>query len=161
MATRPRRFIVPIGACGPENKTMTTAAVLSRSAAAAPEQKDTVAPSSQTFLLHNVSWKTYECLLADFENSSAPRLAYDRGMLEIMSPLPEHEHRNRVLASLLEAIANEWGWDYVNLGSTTFKRQDTLRGFEPDSCFYLEDKAVRIRSAAETLTWAATPLLTS
>ena len=61
-------------------------------------------------ILHHVSWKTYECLLKDFESRSVPRFAYDRGTLQIMSPLPEHEHRNRVLASLIEEIADEWGF---------------------------------------------------
>ena len=114
-------------------------------ATATTSAPETRAPG-QNVILHNVSWRTYECLLKDFENSSAPRFTYDRGTLEIMSPLPEHEHRNDVLASLVKEIANEWGWDCVNLGSTTFKRQDTLRGFEPDSCFYFEDNAGRIRS---------------
>jgi hypothetical protein len=31
-----------------------------------------------TTILNNVSWKTYECLLKDYENSS-PRFTYDRG----------------------------------------------------------------------------------
>ncbi len=96
-------------------------------------------PPSQNTVLHNVSWQTYECLLADFANSSAPRFTYDRGTLEIMSPLPEHERRNRILSLLVEVLAEERNQDIQNLGSTTFRREDLLRGFEPDSCFYIQN----------------------
>lgn len=35
--------------------------------------------------LDNVSWQTYEKLLDDLVDSSAPRLTHDRGVLEITS----------------------------------------------------------------------------
>ena len=87
-------------------------------------------PSAQKVILHDVSWESYEKLLADFANSSAPRLTYDRGTLEIMSPLPEHEEYNRALALLVEVVAEELDIDFRNLGSTTFKSDDLRRGFE-------------------------------
>ena len=105
-------------------------------------------PSAQRIVLHNVSWKTYECLLADFEDSSAPRFTFDQGTLEIMSPLAEHEEANRTIALLIEVIAEERNVDVRNLGSTTFKREDLARGFEPDSCFYIRN-AERIEGKAE------------
>ncbi len=114
-------------------------------------------PPPPNVILHNVSWKTYECLLKDFENRSAPRFTYDQGALQIMSPLPEHEHRNRVLASLIEEIADEWGWDFANLGSTTFRSEASRRGFEPDSCFYFGENAVRIRSIGREFDQARDP----
>lgn len=92
-------------------------------------------------VLSNIEWETYERLLADQADSSAPRFAYDRGALEIMSPLPEHERYNRTLAALVESVAEELGLDVENLGSTTFKREDLERGFEPDSCFYIQHEA--------------------
>src|SRR6266849_3514683 len=104
-------------------------------------------PSEQRIVLRNVSWETYERLLADHQDSSAPRFTYDRGTVEIMSPLPEHEEINRALASLVENFAVEWRISFRNLGSTTFKREDMGRGFEPDSCFYLRN-AVQIRGKA-------------
>jgi Uma2 family endonuclease len=89
--------------------------------------------------LYDIRWETYERLLADLQNSSAPRLTYDQGMLEIMSPLEEHERYNRSISLLVEEIAVEWGLDIENLGSRTFKREDLARGFEPDSCFYIQN----------------------
>jgi len=101
----------------------------------------------QGLLLRDISWETYEGLLADHRDSSAPRFTYDRGTLEVMSPLPEHEEINRALASLVENVAVEWRMSFRNLGSTTFRREDLGRGFEPDSCFYLQS-AERIRGKA-------------
>src|SRR2546423_8701012 len=98
-------------------------------------------PPEQTVVLRNVSWQTYERLLSDNQDSSAPRFTYDRGTLEIMSPLAEHEEINRALASLVENVAVEWRMSFRNLGSTTFKREDLVRRFEPDSCFYLQNTA--------------------
>jgi Uma2 family endonuclease len=95
-------------------------------------------------VLHNIGWDTYERLLRDHANASSPRFAYDRGTLEIMSPLPEHERLNRAIQLLVPVIAEEIGVDLDSLGSTTFNREDLQRGFEPDSCFYVQN-AARVR----------------
>lgn len=97
-------------------------------------------PAEQRVVLHNVGWETYERLLADNESSSAPRFTYDRGELEIMSPSPEHEAYNRSIALLVELLAEELNIDVYDLGSTTFRREDLERGFEPDSCFYIQNE---------------------
>lgn len=104
-------------------------------------------PAEQRVVLHNIGWNTYERLLADHENYSAPRFTYDRGELEIMSPSPEHEAYNRSIALLVEILAAELGTDVYDLGSTTFRREDLERGFEPDSCFYIENEE-RVRGKA-------------
>src|SRR5262249_53685305 len=95
--------------------------------------------SDSRVLLPRVSWETYERLVDDLSNQSAPRMSFDRGTLEIRSPTPEHEDLNRLLSSLVEAACEVLGIDYRNLGSTTFKRDDLFRGFEPDSCFYFQN----------------------
>ena len=96
--------------------------------------------AGQAVILHGVSWGTYESLLADHRDRSSPRFAYDRGELEILSPSPEHEKLNRGLALLVEAVAEEFGIDVCDFGSTTFRREDLERGFEPDSCFYIQNE---------------------
>ena len=100
--------------------------------------------AEQKVLLSNVSWETYERLLEDHRDSSAPRFTFDRGALEIMSPSQEHEKFNRRIAQLVLAFAEEMGIESEDLGSTTFRREDLERGFEPDSCFYIQNEA-RIR----------------
>src|SRR5262249_910553 len=50
----------------------------------------------------------------------------------------DHEEINRNIGSLIDMLAIEWQLDFRTLGSTTFKREDLKRGFEPDSCFYIQ-----------------------
>lgn len=98
-----------------------------------------LSPAEQKVILHNVSWETYEQLLSNYAESSNPRFAYDRGVLEIMILSAKHEEPNRALSLLVEIIAEEFGVNVRNLGSTTFKREDLEKGFEPDSCFYIRN----------------------
>ena len=107
-----------------------------------------LSPPEQSVVIANVSWRTYVNLLEDLAESSTPRLTFDRRTLEIMSPTKKHERLNRVLAQLVEVLTDELGLDMENLGSTTFKREDLERGFEPDSCFYFE-QAELVRSKEE------------
>ncbi|MGH9324533.1 MAG: Uma2 family endonuclease [Vicinamibacteria bacterium] len=93
-------------------------------------------PAETNAVLHHVSWRTYESLLEDFADRGSPRLTYDRGTLEIMSPTKRHEELNRILALLVDTACEELGLDVQSLGSMTFRRKDLDRGFEPDSCFY-------------------------
>lgn len=93
-------------------------------------------------VLHNVGWETYEELLQDHADRSVPHLNFDRGTLEIMSPLPAHERYNRLLQLLLPVLAEATDRELYSLGSTTFKREDLQRGFEADSCFYVQNEAL-------------------
>jgi Uma2 family endonuclease len=93
----------------------------------------------QFVVLRNVSWETFERLLADHEDSAGVRLYFDNGMLEIKVPSAKHEEPNRTLAQLIEVLAEEMNLDLRRLGSTTFKRYDLLKGFEPDSSFYIQN----------------------
>jgi Uma2 family endonuclease len=96
-------------------------------------------------ILRNASWGTYERLLAEREERRSPRFFYDRGVLEIVSPSTEHDGVSRVIAALIELLAEEADADVFNAGSTTFKREDLSRGFEPDECFYFGGNAGRVR----------------
>lgn len=95
-------------------------------------------PPEQRTILHDVSWETYEQLLANYADHSSPRFAYDRGTLEILILSAKHEEPNRALALLVEVVAEEFSINVRNLGSTTFKRADLVRGFEADTCFYIQ-----------------------
>jgi Uma2 family endonuclease len=53
----------------------------------------------------------------------------------------EHENYKDVLVLLLNILAEELGIDVSSFGSTTFRREDLARGFEPDGCFYIQNEA--------------------
>jgi Uma2 family endonuclease len=100
-----------------------------------------LSPPEERILLHDVSWETYQSLLVDQQDRSVPRLTYDGGVLEIMSPSGEHEEVNDRFKYLVLAIAEEMDLDLRTFGSKTFKRADLAKGFEPDSCFYIQNVA--------------------
>ena len=101
-------------------------------------------PATNRVVVTNVSWETYESLLKDLENQSSPRLAYDQGVLEIMSPHFEHDRSNHILAAIAVIALEEMDVDFEGAGSTTFKREVLKRGFEPDSSFFIRN-AERVR----------------
>ncbi len=97
--------------------------------------------SAARVIIPNVSWRSYESLLADFDGRPGMRLNYDRGVLEIVSPISEeHELYNRLLAFVVEALAETMALDYRSSGAATFRREDLQRGFEPDSCYYIQNE---------------------
>ncbi|CAA9449511.1 Flavodoxin reductases (ferredoxin-NADPH reductases) family 1 [uncultured Rubrobacteraceae bacterium] len=107
--------------------------------------KTVKSPAEGRVLFRNASWETYERLMAEREERPVPRFFYDRGVLEILRPSKKHETISRVVALLVELVATEEGLDVESSGSTTFKREDLGRGFEPDECFYFGDSAGRVR----------------
>jgi Uma2 family endonuclease len=110
-------------------------------------------PIAQCVIIEGASWPTYECLLADFGDSHAARVAYDQGRLEIMAPSYPHERLKSLLTTLVEAIATGMDLDFESAGSTTFKSEDVGRGFEPDACFYVQHvAAVQGRTAIDLAT---------
>ena len=104
-------------------------------------------PAEQRVLLENVSWETYGSLLSGRGEKRVPRFTYDRGILEVMSPSSEHESISYYVGLLIALVAEETGVDVYGVGSTTFKRADAQRGFEPDACFYIRN-AEQVRGKA-------------
>jgi len=96
--------------------------------------------AEQRVLLRNISWETYERLLEERGDSRVPRLAYDRGDLEIMSPSSEHESIAYFVGLLVAVLAEEMGVNAYGMGSTTYRRGDIGRGFEPDASFYIRNE---------------------
>lgn len=94
----------------------------------------------QRVVLRNISWHLFEDLLAALGNSRSACLAYDRGILEIMTPLLPHEHFKRLLEKLIDVLAEELNLNIKSVGSLTCKREDLLRGLEPDSGFYFQNE---------------------
>lgn len=90
-------------------------------------------------VLHNVSWQTYQALLADMGEHRAARLAYNHGTLEIKMPSKLHELINRLLERIITTLTEELGMSVLPLGSTTFAQEEAGQGVEPDSCFYIQN----------------------
>ncbi|HEU4387476.1 MAG TPA: Uma2 family endonuclease [Blastocatellia bacterium] len=104
--------------------------------------------SDKMVILEGITWETYNRILAEHGEKGGTRFTFDEGVLEILVLSPRHERPNRTLATLVEAVAEEEGLDIDRLGSTTFRRQDLQKGFEPDSCFYIQNSAA-VRGKSE------------
>ena len=102
----------------------------------------TLSQSANRFLLKNISWQTYEALLKDMESQPGIRLTYDRGILEIMTPLDPHETYSTLIGRFVETLTEELNIEIRSLGSRTCKREDLARGLEPDECYYIQNESV-------------------
>lgn len=102
----------------------------------------TAAAISQRVVLSNISWETFEIMLAEMGDNRVTRIAYDQGMLEIMTPLMPHEHNKRLIEKLIDTLAEELNLNIKSIGSTTCKRKNLKRGVEPDSGFYIANEPI-------------------
>lgn len=64
-------------------------------------------PPGQRVLLRDVTWEEFEAILDELGEHRASRIAYDRGVLEIMAPLPEHEFDKEIISDLIKALLEE------------------------------------------------------
>ena len=69
-------------------------------------------------------------------------MTYDRGLLEIMTPLDPHESYKKLLGRFVEALTEELDIQIRSLGSRTCNREDLARGLEPDQCYYIQNEQV-------------------
>jgi Uma2 family endonuclease len=93
----------------------------------------------QRVVLHNISWQTYQAMLADMGDHRASRLAYDLGVLEITMPSDLHEFIKRLLERIMTTLTEELNLKVRSVGSVTLDREDLEKGVEPDSGFYIQN----------------------
>ncbi|MBD1901794.1 Uma2 family endonuclease [Trichocoleus sp. DQ-A3] len=98
-------------------------------------------PPGHKVFLEDITWQEFETILEELGEHRASRVAYDNGILEIMTPLSEHETNKLFISNFIEIILEELDIDFYPLGSTTFKNPDMLKGIEPDNCFYIQNEA--------------------
>ncbi|MBV8884080.1 MAG: Uma2 family endonuclease [Chroococcidiopsidaceae cyanobacterium CP_BM_RX_35] len=108
---------------------------------ATPISQIELAPGS-AIRIPDVTWEKYIALLAELGDNRTTRTAYDNGVLEIRTPSQLHEAANRVLATIALTLAEEFGFEFNDLGSMTMNRPNLNRGVEPDSCFYIQNAQV-------------------
>lgn len=78
-------------------------------------------------LMHNVSWELYERLLRETEGQNL-RFTYDYGVLEITSPLSEHEQAKIMIGRFIFILALELNIPIASYGSTTPEAQGAAQG---------------------------------
>jgi Uma2 family endonuclease len=99
-------------------------------------------PPGQRVLLHDVSWNEFEQILEELGDRRSTRVAYCDGMLEIMTPLPEHEYFKETIGDAIKDMAETLELDYESYGSTTWRKRAKQAGLEADNCFYFQNEAI-------------------
>jgi Uma2 family endonuclease len=98
-------------------------------------------PPEQRFHLSGIPWETY-VLFSDGLGPRHIRVTYDRGEMEIMALSPRHENRKKVLGRFVETLTEELEIDIASFGSMTCRREDMLRGLEPDDAYWIAHEPV-------------------
>lgn len=89
----------------------------------------------QIVVLRGASWADYQRVMEMRGDGAVPRVAFLDGLLEIMSPSPEHESIKSVLGRLVEAYCLERDIEFRTVGSWTIENKALARGVEPDECW--------------------------
>jgi Uma2 family endonuclease len=105
-----------------------------------------LSPETRT-VLENIRWETF-VELAEQRRGSVPRMTFDEGVLELMSPRRQHENIGCLIGRLVETYTEVRGIEVQSVASTTFKRQDLQKAFEADESYYIQH-AEQIRPKEE------------
>lgn len=101
-------------------------------------------PAGSCLRLEGVPWAEYEEILHDLGPSYSVRIFYDRGKLEIMPPIYDHEAPISGIHSLIIVLRDELDIDVQPIGSTTLRLRRKEAGAEPDDGFYIQHAAALI-----------------
>jgi Uma2 family endonuclease len=93
--------------------------------------------ASTQAVLYGIDWHTYTRLLRAFEGRRRFHLTYDRGTLEIMSPLLEHERPAYLLGRFIDVLTEELQLPCQAGRCVTLRRRRKQRGLEPDNCYWI------------------------
>jgi Uma2 family endonuclease len=108
------------------------------------ELRQLVVQPGQHIQLQDINWDEFEAILEELGDKRASRIAYSDRVLEIRMPLPEHEVDKELISDMVKILLEELDINNECFGSSTFKRQDMMKGIEPDQCFYIRNYAVMI-----------------
>jgi Uma2 family endonuclease len=90
--------------------------------------------------IRDITWEQFEAILEEREAEGIrTRIAYSKGTLEIMSPLPAHERPHRIIGDIVKVLLDVQGRDWEDFGSSTFRKKAKEAGLEPDTCFYIQN----------------------
>jgi Uma2 family endonuclease len=95
-------------------------------------------PSEQRVVLTKINWQQYEQLLAEADTERTARFTYDRGRLEMMHPLEEHERYHKLIESMILVLADELKLQVTGYKTPILKRSDLQIGVEPDTGYYIQ-----------------------
>ena len=103
----------------------------------------------RTTVRDGVSWEEYDAMI-DADDGS--RCTFDNGRLETMPPDSiGHDRREFRLELLAVQYMLHAGVPFLGIGGTTLRRQELLKGTDPDAAFYIGDAADALPIGTEDL----------
>ena len=100
-----------------------------------PKTETPGTPGELRFVLRDIGWEGYETLLVIIGDGPT-RVTYDRGDVELMLPLFEHEEGSSLLAQMVVILTDELDIPRKSARSTTLKLKTLDRGLEADESYY-------------------------
>jgi Uma2 family endonuclease len=97
-------------------------------------------PQEDHIVVLDGTWADFQRMLEARGDRSAPRLAYRKGLLEIMSPSQNHEWIKSLLGRFVEVFCLESGVEFSAFGSWTLEDKELQSALEPDECYVLGAK---------------------
>lgn len=94
--------------------------------------------SEQRIVLENISWQKFESLLSAMGTERTARFTYNRGRLELMTPLEEHDRCHKLIESLLLVLADAMKLPVEGYKALTLKRSDLNIAVEPETGYYIQ-----------------------
>ncbi len=98
-------------------------------------------PSEQRIVLEKINWQQFEALLAEMGANRATRFTYDRGRLEMMTPLAEHDRCHKLIESLILVLVDTANLRVEGYKAPTLQRRDLGIAVEPDTGYYIQHEA--------------------
>lgn len=96
--------------------------------------------SKRCLVLRGIDWRTYTRLLRLLADQRGLRLTYDRGTLEMMSPLHEHESDADMLGRFVAVLSEEQNVAVKAARSTTLRKRRKQQGLEPDHSWWITNE---------------------
>ena len=108
--------------------------------------------SERRLIISDVTWDSYELILAKLEDNSHYRVTYLDETLEIVSPSKKHENVKSRIGFLIEFYFCKKRIKHFSMGSTTVRNRLKKAGAEPDECYCFDNDEKEIPDLAVEVT---------
>jgi Uma2 family endonuclease len=105
-------------------------------------------PLLSSIVIEDTTWADYESMLK-IVGDRPIRINYDRGRMEIMSPLRKHGNGSYLLSRMVDTLTDELDIEVEHADPVTLRRHDLKQGVEPDKLYHFGDNALRVRGHRE------------
>ncbi len=96
-------------------------------------------PPDAMTIFRNLAWEEYKSIVKAIGRAPRFRMAYDNGVLQIMTTSPKHERIKMLLGWLVLELVKASGLPFDSIGSATLMNDNVRKGTEPDDCYYLQN----------------------